>query len=103
MDAKHADSLREGARIAVFMGAAVADIYGTPPIVTTATVIGKAEQDRRGEPLWWLDVDIAQNQTLPQMYGLDEIIGFLMPMAKVYSSEDGQTTVGVLPEGYVGP
>lgn len=98
MDAKFASSLREGARVAVYMGAMVADLYGTPPFVTTATVLGPAEGSR-----WWLDVDVAQDQQLPQMYRVEEIVGFLMPMAVVTSSPDGQTQYGTIPADYVGP
>lgn len=98
MDISHAASLKEGARVVVPMGSIVADLYGTPPIVTTATVVGLDE-----DGMCWLQVDIAQNQQLPQRYRVEEIVGFLMPMAIVTSSPDGQTTYGTLPSDYVGP
>jgi hypothetical protein len=91
MDSKHAEHLKEGTRVAVPMGQAVGDLYGYPPIVTTGTVLGLAENDR-----WWVHVDIAQGETLPQMYAIEEIIGLMMPMAVVTHHPDGSTT-GVIP------
>lgn len=112
MDVKFADHLKEGVRVAVYMGAAVAsaarDIYDFPPIVTTGTVLGPVGPPYNGPDLrvasrYWVDVDIAQGETLPQMYLVEEIIGFLMPMAHVERSEDGHVITGTLPRDYVGP
>lgn len=99
MDIKHKDHLKPGARVAVFMGEIAAEVMGHPPFVTTATVAEGVD----GNHHVWLLVDIAQDQTLPQRYKVEEIIGFLMPMAIVERSADGQTTYGRIPEGYVGP
>lgn len=92
MDKRFEHNLRKNARVAVYMGAA--ELHGTPPIVTTATVLGRADDHGR----WWLSLDIAQNETLPQMYRVEEIIGFLMPMAVIERSADGQTVTGTFVE-----
>lgn len=101
MDARHAERLTPGTRVAVFMGAAVSELTGQPPIVTTATVM---EHDPEGTFTGdgvWLAVDIAQGTTLPQRYRVDELIGFLMPLAKVTDHGDGTLTAtlpGVSPD-----
>lgn len=91
MDIKHVSVLKEGVRVAVYMGEAVSDIYGTPPIITTATVLGPTDDT---EERFWLNVDIAQGQTLPQNYRVSEILGVMMPLATVVTSADGQTIEG---------
>lgn len=109
MDAKFAEHLKGGARVVVTFGSIVADIYGTPPIVTTATVMktpDPADEDKvpvvDEHGFLWLAVDIAQGQTLPQRYNIKEVVGFLMPMATVTHDANG-TTWGTLPADYVGP
>ena len=97
MDPKHAADLKPGARIVVHMAKVMSDAYGHPPLLTTATVV---ESDG---VIAWCDTDIAQGQTLPQAYRIQEdILGFLMPMATVTQLPDGSIE-GRLPEGYVGP
>lgn len=98
MDLRHAEHLKAGARVAVPMGSAVSDIYGTPPIVTTGTVL---DMEPATPQHVWVNVDIAQGETLPQQYKIEEILGFLMPMAVVTHHPDGSTTGRI--EGYVGP
>lgn len=99
MDLKHAAELKPGARVAVPMGAFPSEVFGTPPIVTTGTVL----EPVHGDIYVWIAVDIAVDETLPQQYRVEEILGFLMPMAVVERSADGQTLTGRFPEGYVGP
>lgn len=106
MDSKHAGDLKPGARVVVFMGEPLQDILGTPPICTTATVLAAPGQDipDGNDAFVWLGVDFTQNdEQLPQMYRVKEVIGYLLPLAHVTRSADGQTTWGTLPEGYVGP
>jgi hypothetical protein len=98
MDIKHKADLVTGARVAVYMGATVAEVFGTPPIVTTATVI----QEPDGNNHVWLATDVAQGQTLPQCYSIQEILGFMLPMALIEEHPDGSTT-GTFPKGTVGP
>jgi hypothetical protein len=67
------EHLKDGQRVMVHMGAAVADIYGTPPFVTTATVLGQDEDN-----FWWVDMDIPGppgQTTLPQRFRAEEILG----------------------------
>jgi hypothetical protein len=92
MDLKFKNDLKPGIRVAIFMGAAVADIYGTPPIVTTATVIEPPMDD----DTVWLNMDIAKGETLPQRYKIDEIIGYMMPLVTV--ERQGNVAIAKLPE-----
>jgi hypothetical protein len=102
MDARHAEHLQPGERVAVYIGPH--DLTGALPIVTTATV---AALDPEGGSHFlgdgvWLEVDIAQGMTLPQRYRVEEVIGFLLPLAHIEHHADGSTT-GSFPEGTVGP
>lgn len=90
MDAKFARDLKPGARVAVYMGAIVADVYGTPPIVTTGTVLADAHGEK--DQSVWVNVDYAEGETLPQRYRVEEIIGFMLPMAVVTHHPDGSAT-----------
>lgn len=102
MEKQHAKDLREGVRVAVLMGAAVSAIYGTPPIVTTATCLGAPGE---GIPdgstdFVWLGVDFTVNDdALPQMYRVEEIIGFMLPLATTTHHPDGSVTGTVPLEG----
>lgn len=104
MDARHAEHLKTGARVAVYMGPH--EILGTPPIVTTGTVTAVEgvgpDESAAFDGRCWIDIDIAQGQTLPQLYKVAEILGFLLPMAIVEHHEDGSVT-GTFPPGTVAP
>lgn len=92
MDKQFSKDLKPGARVAVY-------IYGTPPIVTTATVLVDPDDDPASV---WLGVDYTSNdQQLPQRYKVEEILveeilGFLLPLAHVEHHPDGSTT-GTIP------
>lgn len=106
MDTKFSKDLKPGVRVVVFMGEPLQDILGTPPICTTATAVGVPGEGipDGNEAFVWLEVDFTSNdEPLPQMYRIKEILGFLLPLAHVTRSADGQTTVGTLPADYVGP
>ena len=102
MDPKHAEHLKAGARVVVPFGQIASEMSGTPPLLTTATVV---ERDPAGGHFAgdgvWLEVDIAQGQTLPQRYRVEEVLGFVFPLAEVTRHEDGSLTGRI--EGYVGP
>lgn len=81
------EHLKEGQRVMVHMGAAIADIYGAPLFVTTATVLGPSEQ----EGFWWLNMDIPgppNMNTLPQQYRAEEILGLSMLPADIPANND---------------
>lgn len=82
-----AEHLREGQRVMVYMGAPIAEIYGTPLFVTTATVLGPSEN----EGLWWLNMDIPGPPgmtTLPQQYRAEEILGLSMLPGDIVANND---------------
>ena len=94
MDAQHADTLKPGVRVAVYMGAVVGEVYGTPPIVTTATVL---EEPDAPDGHVWLGVDFTTNdEQLPQRYRVAEVLGHLMPLATTTHHPDGSVT-GTVP------
>ena len=76
------EHLKKGQRVMVYMGAPIAEIYGTPLFVTTATVLGQSEH----EGFWWVDMDIPGPPgmtTLPQQYRAEEILGLSMLNADI--------------------
>lgn len=92
------EHLKEGQRVMVHMGSAIADIYGTPPFVTTATVLGQSEQ----EGFWWVNMDIPGPPgmtTLPQQYRDSEILGLSFLPADIPANNEipGLTTEPVEP------
>lgn len=98
MDARHSEHLKPGVRVAVYMGIGIAEMNGSPPLVTTATVL---EGPVDGHV--WLGVDFTTNDAqLPQRYRVSEVIGFMLPLAEVTHHEDGSTT-GTFPLGTVTP
>lgn len=93
MDIIHARDLKIGIRVAVYMGQAVSELTGQPPIVTTATV----GSDVMSDNTVWLMVDFTTNdQPLPQRYRVTEILGFLLPLATTEHHPDGSVT-GTVP------
>lgn len=94
MKPEHAKDLKPGARVVVFMGEMVADIYGTPPFCTTATVLSAPDES---DGFVWLGVDFTANdEPLPQRYRVSEVIGYLLSLATVERHADGSIT-GTLP------
>lgn len=76
------EHLKKGARVMVYMGEAIAEIYNAPKFVTTATVLGPSEH----EGFWWVDMDIPgppNATTLPQQFRAEEILGLSMLQADI--------------------
>lgn len=81
------EHLKEGQRVMVYMGSAIADIYGTPPFVTTATVV----QESENPGFWWVNMDIPGPPgmtTLPQQYRAEEILGLSFLAADIPANND---------------
>lgn len=77
------------------MSKIVSELNGTHPILTTATVVSEAMPNGKV----WVEVDYTSNDyPLPQLYRVEEILGFLLPLAYVEHHADGLVT-GTIPMG----
>ena len=85
MDIAFAPQLTPGTRVVVEFAQAASAMAGAPPILTTGTVTSSVGE----HAVLWIDIDIAQGHTLPQMYAVKDILGVLLPMAAVTVLPDG--------------
>lgn len=64
------DQLKAGTVVMVATGPGP-ELNGDPAIICPATVIGPADEPN----VWWLDMHVAPNVSLPQMYHAAQILG----------------------------